>query len=128
MKKGTSLAQPCLPRTSTAMASTHEAPGPYPKSGLVFFFRGVGEDGIRTRDQVEQAGEAVDDWNFFYTQTNYGGANEKGDKYGSALAAGDFDGDEDGKKDMAVGAPGESPGLDPRSGAINIIPFEEIEL
>ncbi len=44
------------------------------------------------------------------------GANEQGDRFGAALTTGDFDGD--GRDDLAVGAPGEAPDADPRSGGV----------
>jgi hypothetical protein len=44
------------------------------------------------------------------------GQNETSDHFGQAMAAGDFDGDS--YTDLAVGAPGESPGDDPKSGAV----------
>ncbi len=119
---------------SLVVGAPGEAPGPWPKSGAMFFFRGIEEAGIRTREEMELAVDEfgdplpIEDYNYFYTQTDYGGENEKGDKYGAALAAGDFDGDEDGLKDLAVGAPGEAPGLDPKSGGVNIIPFAELAL
>ena len=42
------------------------------------------------------------------------------------VLTGDFNGD--GFQDLAVGASGEAPGLDPESGGVNIIPFVELEL
>jgi hypothetical protein len=44
------------------------------------------------------------------------GANEFGDEFGYALTSGDYDGD--GRDDLAVGAPGESPASDPKSGGV----------
>lgn len=44
-----------------------------------------------------------------------GGENENDDQYGAALVLGDFDAD--GAADLVIGAPGESPGNDPKSGA-----------
>jgi hypothetical protein len=44
---------------------------------------------------------------------------EPDDRFGSALAAGDFDGD--GDDDLAVGVPGESVGTILRAGAVNVI-------
>lgn len=44
------------------------------------------------------------------------GLNESGDRFGTALAAGDFNGD--GYDDLAVGLPNESPGSGPRSGYV----------
>ncbi|MBI3950408.1 MAG: alkaline phosphatase D family protein [Acidobacteria bacterium] len=51
------------------------------------------------------------------TQEHAGqGGNENGDEFGAALAAGDFNGD--GYMDLAIGAPGEAPVNDPKSGAV----------
>ncbi len=44
------------------------------------------------------------------------GRNEFGDQFGYSLAIGDFNGDC--KDDLAVGAPGEAPGSNPRSGCV----------
>ena len=109
-----------------------EAPGPWPQSGLVFIFLGFSvEDeldwgaGIRTDFTLLDPEGLVSDYNFFYTQTGFGGENEEGDEFGSALVAGDFNGDEE--QDLAVGAPGEAPGLDPEeSGAVYILPASEL--
>ena len=46
------------------------------------------------------------------------GSHYAGDRFGSALAAGDFTGD--GVADLGGGAPGESPFLDPQSGAVHL--------
>jgi FG-GAP repeat len=80
-----------------------EAPGSDPAmSGFVFVFRGT-RSGLVVSEGLEQ--ELMDF-----------GTNELGDAFGSALAAGDFNGD--GRADLAVGAPGEAPGNGPRSGFV----------
>jgi len=81
-----------------AVGATGEAPGSDPRSGVVFVFRGT-PGGIQPWQVLDQAGL---------------GSNEADDQFGTALAAGDFNGD--GLDDLAVGAPGEAPGADP-SGA-----------
>ena len=56
------------------------------------------------------------------SQTSLGGAHgwsEPGDRFGEALAVGDFNGD--GCDDLAIGAPGEAPHADPAGGAINVL-------
>jgi hypothetical protein len=71
-----------------------------PRSGAVYVFRGA-SGGLRAWKKLDQTGL---------------GANEIGDRFGSALAAADLDAD--GKDDLAVGAPGEAPGNSPRSGLV----------
>jgi hypothetical protein len=67
--------------------------------------QGWGQDG-----GFDAAGEPLGDLN---------GSAEAGDRFGSALAAGDFNGD--GYADIAVGAPGESVGSVGAAGSINVI-------
>jgi hypothetical protein len=75
-----------------------EAPGAEPRSGFLFSYRGTAA-GLTPWRGLGQGGL---------------GTNENGDRFGDSLAAGDFDGD--GRSDVVVGAPGEAPGADPRSG------------
>jgi hypothetical protein len=81
-----------------AVGAPGEAPGAAPAGGVVFVFRGTPE--------------GLEPWHVLDQQEL--GANEDGDQFGSALAAGDFDGD--GMDDLAVGAPREAPADEPRSG------------
>lgn len=57
--------------------------------------------------------------NKFWTENLLGGASEAGDRFGSALAAGDFNGD--GFCDLAVGIPGKDVGGAADAGATRII-------
>jgi hypothetical protein len=83
-----------------AVGAPGEAPGASPKSGVVFVFKGA-TTGLTPGRVIDQMGL---------------GGNEEGDRFGAALSSADFDGD--GFADLAVGAPGESPGKSPRSGAV----------
>ncbi len=86
-----------------AVGAPGKAPGEGPQSGAVFIFPGSGSpSGITT--------------GFFITQTDAGEVNEAGDRFGTAVAAGDFN--HDGFVDLAVGAPGEGLG----SGAVFVFP------
>src|SRR5262245_32001629 len=93
------------------------APGDHPDndplSGVAYPFRGSG--GGPTAGRLRRL-----------EQTSLGGANEAGDELGAALASGDFNGD--GRDDLAVGVPGESPGALPKSGAVAIYFGGVIEL
>jgi hypothetical protein len=85
-----------------AVSAPFEEPNSEPSSGYVFMFRGA-SGGLAPWTSFGQAGL---------------GNNEQGDRFGWALATGNFDGDA--YDDLAVGAPGESPGADPKSGFVNI--------
>src|SRR5690606_29923107 len=85
-----------------AIGAPGEAPGPDPRSGVVYVFRGTSW-GLTPDRVLDQDGL---------------GGNEADDGFGSALASGDFDGDS--RDDLAVGAPHEAPGSDPHSGAVFI--------
>jgi hypothetical protein len=54
-----------------------------------------------------------------FTQASAGGTREPFDGFGTALAAGDFDGD--GRSDLAVGASGEQVGSAASAGVVNVI-------
>jgi hypothetical protein len=77
------------------------------QSGAVFVFYGTA-DGISTK--FSQA---------LYQGRGFPAANETGDSYGWAVAAGDFDGD--GVDDLAVGGPGEDVGRVKDMGAVIVI-------
>ncbi len=80
-----------------------------PASGAVTVLYGS-RGGLRMRP-------AVGGW----TQNSIGikGTAEAGDRFGEALAIGDFDGD--GRGDLAIGAPGDSVSGQPNAGAVNVI-------
>jgi hypothetical protein len=56
---------------------------------------------------------------FFQGSGGVGGSLDAGDRFGSAVAKGDFDGD--GIFDLAVGAPGETVGAAVAAGAVNVL-------
>jgi hypothetical protein len=85
-------------------------PGEAPDGGTVHSGAGYVYKGSSTG--------VVHGWSF--DQTDAAGANEAGDKFGSALAIGNVTGDS--HADLVVGAPGEAPGTDPAGGGIYIIP------
>jgi hypothetical protein len=53
-------------------------------------------------------------------QSEVGGADEAGDRFGAALAAGNVTGSA--HQDLIIGAPGESPNADPQSGGVYVSP------
>jgi hypothetical protein len=82
-----------------------ESPGGDPPSGTISILNGSAEGLVAGR---------------VFEQENLDlGTNEGGDLFGAALSTGDFN--NDGFDDLIVGVPGESPGSDPRSGAIAIL-------
>jgi hypothetical protein len=87
-------------KADLAVGAPGEAPGPDERAGVVFIFRGT-ELGLKTDRVIDQTGL---------------GTNEYDDLFGYALASGDLD--DDGRDDLVVGAPGEAPGVDPKSGAV----------
>jgi hypothetical protein len=81
------------------------------RAGAVMIF--VGHRGV-----VGDARHGLQPW-FYLGQNDIGASVEADDRFGSALAAGNFDGS--GADELAVGSPGEaSPGL-PRSGAVFVV-------
>jgi len=87
-----------------AVSAPWEGPAGDPSSGAIFIYHG----------STGATMLVPDDW---YDQESLSfGGNEKGDRFGWALAAADFDGDQ--IDDLAIGAPGETPGSSPRSGAV----------
>ncbi|MCP4319420.1 MAG: hypothetical protein GY789_26390, partial [Hyphomicrobiales bacterium] len=91
-----------------AVGSPGEGPSGDPAtSGIVFVFQGSG------------GGPTLGKYTFL-TQEDGNGKSEAGDRFGAALAVGNFDGDA--YDDLVVGAPGEAPANDPQAGAIFIFP------
>ncbi len=88
------------------IGSPGESPGSDPQSGTIFVVPGA------------SAGPVTG--GFGVTQSGNGGTNESGDRFGAAVATGDFN--KDGRADIAVGIPGEAPRSDPRSGTATVLP------
>ncbi len=91
-----------------AIGAPGEAPGSYPKSGAVYIYIGTESGGLRPWQSLLQSDLKPSGYSL--------GVNEKDDRFGDSLAAGDFN--RDGFDDLAIGAPGEAPGNDPKSGSV----------
>ncbi|GLY06015.1 esterase [Actinoplanes sp. NBRC 101535] len=59
-------------------------------------------------------------WGWYLDQSMFNGANEEGDLFGYSLAAGNVTGSV--HTDLVIGAPGEAPADDPKSGGVYIMP------
>jgi hypothetical protein len=99
------------PKTGTVHAdlvvgAPGEAPNEDPQGGGVYLVPGSASGPVSGGVGKNQSGN--------------GGANETGDRFGAAVATGDFN--KDGWADVAVGIPGESPGSDPQSGTGTVFP------
>lgn len=93
-----------------AVGAPGELPGPSPRSGTVFLYRGT-TGGFGNWASFEQGGLDTD---------------EQGDWFGAALATGDFD--HDGHDDLAVGAPGERTSAAAQSGYVYLYQFTDLEI
>ncbi len=85
-----------------AVGAPGEAPGSRGKSGFVFLYKGS-STGLKAWKSFGQKGLSKD---------------ETGDQFGYSLASGDFNNDN--RDDLAVGAPGDAPSNDPKSGSLFI--------
>ncbi|MCA2218598.1 FG-GAP repeat protein [Jidongwangia harbinensis] len=100
------------PKTGTVHAdlvvgAPGEAPGEDPQGGAIFIIPGS------ANGPVTSGGVGPN-------QAGNGGANETGDRFGAAVAVGDFN--KDGWGDVAIGIPGEAPNADPQSGTVTVLP------
>lgn len=91
-----------------AVGAQGESPGSDSQSGIIFVYQGTDAIGLKPWRAYAQASRKPNGYSL--------GLNEKDDQFGHSLTSGDFDGD--GYDDLAVGAPGESPGNDPKSGYV----------
>jgi hypothetical protein len=91
--------------TDVAVGAPGEAPGTGPTAGEVSVLKGSSSGPVK---------------GWTYAQTDASGANEAGDRFGAALAAGNVTGS--GHADLVVGAPGEAIGTNAGAGGIYIFP------
>ena len=87
-------------RAELAVGAPGEAPGRARAGGAVTVVRGRGPATV-------------------LTQASLGGAVERGDQFGAALAIGDVNGDR--RPELAIGVPGEAPGPAPAGGVTHIV-------
>jgi hypothetical protein len=81
---------------------------------------GENVDGLSNAGAVQVLYLYTLDFEFWYQDGTYVRDDaESGDRFGSALAAGDFDGN--GHDDLAIGVPDESLGATPEVGAVNVL-------
>ncbi|WFE31780.1 trypsin-like serine protease [Micromonospora sp. WMMD975] len=82
----------------------------------------AGSDNVHSGDVSVMRGNSTGTLTYAYNldQTNAGGANEAGDRFGAALAAGNVTGSV--HADLVIGAPGEAPGTLPAAGSIYVVP------
>lgn len=94
------------PRSDLAIGAPGEDSGSTTDAGYIDVVYGT--TGGLTRNRARQL-----------SQSSLGGGVTAGDQLGSALAAGDFDGD--GEADLAASAPGENYSSAPDAGAVNVL-------
>jgi hypothetical protein len=100
-------------KADLAVGAPGEAIGETAGAGSISIFRG-------TATGLETTGAG-------YAQSALGGTSEANDQFGSALAAGNFAGD--GKAELAIGAPNESPGTTTVTGGeVTVVKWETDKL